>query len=322
MLSLLLAPPAWGKTSLLIELFARGHGHWVYISPLRALAGEFYQRVRCRVNTCYLTSQSDLRALVQKKGRPPTLIVATPETFGEDGVAWARQRDASFVLDEIHLFYLWGESFRPWLREYLYIVGASGQNVVGLTATLSEHWLEQCRREFSWAGYQVCVQDWGNFQWGHPPRSVRYYGPFGANRLRRHFVMGLKRGQTSLLFVKTRREVDYWLDFCHRHHLCALGCVGGEVATFQRQLAKIPRPLAIICTSVLGHGVNLPSFQAVYLSFAVEDAALWLQMGARGGRRGEDFTLHCLNWPGLSLRQRLLTWCKSFLAGEYEQWVL
>ncbi len=321
-LSLLLAPPAWGKTSLLMDLFAKRPGRWVYLAPLRALAGEFYQRVKGLVDTYYLASQSDLAKLVQKGGHPPALVVATPETFGEEGVAWATEVGACFVLDEIHLFYLWGESFRPWLREYLYIVGSSGQNILALTATLSESFLEQCRAEFSWAEYRVHVQDWGNFQWAYPPQCMRYYGPMGGRRLRRSFALGLKRGQTSLLFVQTRREVDYWVDFCQRHHFPALGCVGGEVAHFQKELKSGPRPLAIVCTSVLSHGVNLPSFRAVYLGFAVEEDALWLQMGARGGRRGETFTLHCLNWPGASLAQKSWVWCKSFLADEFEQWVL
>ncbi len=320
--SLLLAPPAWGKTSLLIELFSRQLGPWVYLSPLRALADEFYHRVKNLVNTYYLKSQSDLEKLLLFKENPPRLVIGTPETLGLEGAAWAEKLKAHFVLDEIHLFYLWGESFRPWLREYLYVVGNTGQNILGLTATFSDEWLEQCREEFSQAGYKLHIQDQGNFKWAHPPRSFRYYGFRGRSRLRRNFLAGLERGETSLLFCQTRRDVHNWVDFCQRKRISVIGCTGGGVDLFREQLRQEPRPLSIVCTSVLGHGVNLPTFDAVYLDLIVDHRALWLQMAARGGRRGEGFVLHCLNWPNATSSRRIFYWWKTILSDEICQWVL
>ena len=52
----------------------------------------------------------------------------------------------------------------------------------------------------------------------------------------------------------------------------------------------------IIATSVVSHGVNLPSIGRVIFLYRVQNTAHYIQMLGRGGRRGESVQYHVLNF--------------------------
>ena len=81
-LTVLMAPPGWGKTSLILDLYKSGNKKVIFVSPLRALANEFYERLkRDRFEGCYLIRcYSEVKPLFRqfisaKKG----ILIVTPE---------------------------------------------------------------------------------------------------------------------------------------------------------------------------------------------------------------------------------------------------
>jgi superfamily II DNA or RNA helicase len=77
----------------------------------------------------------------------------------------------------------------------------------------------------------------------------------------------------------------------------ALGCRGGETEGFQQQLLEEKKnnhtgSLFIIATSCLSHGINLPSITNVIILYPEHQEEILYQMLGRGGRRGEDYTVH------------------------------
>jgi superfamily II DNA or RNA helicase len=65
----------------------------------------------------------------------------------------------------------------------------------------------------------------------------------------------------------------------------------------KEKFALTPVPDFIIATTVLGHGVNLPLIKRVFFLYPVKNPDFWLQMVARGGRRGESYSVFALENP-------------------------
>jgi superfamily II DNA or RNA helicase len=63
------------------------------------------------------------------------------------------------------------------------------------------------------------------------------------------------------------------------------------------RLKSQPNPDFIISTTVLSHGVNLPKIEKLFFTYKVENPDLWIQMVARGGRKGEEFQVFALEEP-------------------------
>jgi superfamily II DNA or RNA helicase len=63
------------------------------------------------------------------------------------------------------------------------------------------------------------------------------------------------------------------------------------------RLKAHPHPDYIISTTVLSHGVNLPDISKIYFLYVVENLDFWIQMTARGGRRGERYQVFALERP-------------------------
>jgi type I site-specific restriction endonuclease len=76
-----------------------------------------------------------------------------------------------------------------------------------------------------------------------------------------------------------------------------VSCIGGEAKFMANKLKLMPAPDFIISTTVLSHGVNLPQIAKVYFLYKVNNLDFWLQMVARGGRRGERFEVIALEKP-------------------------
>lgn len=273
---LLLAPPAMGKTSYLLKLLteSKGEYYWVFVSPLKALANEFLDRVKGREDILVKTAES----LVHKK------------------YEYLFQReDVIFVLDEFHLVYFWGTSFRETLFFIWRKIATSKAHGLGLTATYTQSLSIEADgdilRNFSFF-YKIdcgnltlknapCHREWipreKHFSWG---RRIEW------EIIRLNFC-----DDRIIIFVPFRGQVDYWLGFAREMGIMAIGCKGGEVMDFTEKLKICFHSVrVIISTSCLSHGVNLPVFQKVLITYEVSES-FWIQMTARAGRRGESYKL-------------------------------
>ena len=309
--TLLMAPPAWGKTWLLLQHIERGNGVWIFLSPLRALANEFYDNCG-NISARYLIKcRADWKEVKGGKNALPTLIVTTPECLRVDGIEnLARGRQVSIIVDEFHLFYLWGHSFRPTMWDSLLALSCRGFSFVALSATMNETLLRQWRRDFSLACDILVEIDVGNRRFKYFPQRIYYFSPWGKRMLERRFLFLLLarqrigKGKTMLYFCRYRRQVDSWVSFCRRRGILAVGCKGGEVEFFIEEMAALSHtPVVIFSTTALSHGVNLPQIDKVFLSYVVESEDFWLQMATRGGRNGENFQIYTLNTYKKSLQK-------------------
>jgi superfamily II DNA helicase RecQ len=112
---LLTSPPASGKT-FWIKSYAKNFrvGEFLVLSPLRALVDE------CRLNW-----GNDIQ-------------VMTPEEYLCKNIS-----PKVVIIDEFHLWYFWGNSFRPLMWEGLFKVLAQAHICICLSATVSEKMLEE-----------------------------------------------------------------------------------------------------------------------------------------------------------------------------------
>ena len=297
--TLLMAPPAWGKTRLLLRQMDGGDDIWIFLSPLRALADEFYRSCE-GISARYLIEKGeDWGGVRRAKGMAPTVVVTTPECLRAEKLeSIAKGRRICVVMDEFHLFYLWGHSFRPQLWDSLLALSCRGFSFLGLSATMNQVIRREWWRDFPLA-FDVMVEiDLGNGRFKHLPQMIHYFSPWGGRMLERRFLsmLPLRRDATVLYFCRYRRQVDAWVAFCRRQGVLALGCKGGEVERFIQEMDSLSKPPAVIfTTTALSHGVNLPRIDKVFLSYVVESRDFWLQMATRGGRRGGPFQIYTLN---------------------------
>jgi superfamily II DNA or RNA helicase len=105
------------------------------------------------------------------------------------------------------------------------------------------------------------------------------------------------RGNTSLIFCRYRREVYEWESKLISYGYHVLSCVGGGAREFSEKLQQSPDPDFIIATSVLSHGVNLPSLGKIFFTYQVKDLNFWIQMVARGGSKGDFYEVYSLERP-------------------------
>lgn len=309
---LFIAPPAWGKTSLILELYQKCDKSVVFLSPLRALAEEVFQRIKREKGAMMakdLASKYTQELLQKKNGEQKKFfMVATVETFPFDLIDSLSPQQTVFIIDEFHLFYLWGETFRPLLKQMQYAIGAAGFPTLALSAsfekTLAKHWYLEYYQNYS----NLYLVNYGNLNFKTLPQRKVAYVLFGKKLLEYQLtkdILSLNKHERIMLFCNYRNEVDKWYEFCTRHKIKALACVGGEVPRFLEAMSALADSQVIIATSVLSHGVNLPSFQKVYLNTCVENESFWLQMASRAGRKGENFEVHSLNTYHMDGRQKL-----------------
>lgn len=265
-LLLITSPPASGKTyvvSKICNLFDRDSV--LVISPLRALADE-----------C--------------KGKwPEDVIVNTPEEW------LGKKSFRKFVVfDEFHLFFYWGDTFRPLIWEVFYEISERAEMVLLLTATVSP----EMRHELSFYYTQfddLLWIDFGNRQLKNLPA---HYFKAPSRQWVIDEIEHQKPGMNvKLIFCKYRAEV-----FEMERRLSKLGyscitCVGGESKFMKEKLRMNNKPDYIISTTVLSHGVNLPDIEKIYFLYQVQNIDFWIQMVARGGRRGEKYEVFALEKP-------------------------
>lgn len=264
-LLILTAPPASGKTYLISNLIEELKQIPLVISPLRALANE-----------CLL-----------KWGA--SCIVMTPEE-------WLKKRPANkvVILDEFHLFFYWGDSFRPSMWEAFYEVVQKADLVILLTATLTPEmigFIEDYQCQFN----KILWVDHGNQKLKYTPaKYVKAYSP----RWMKEFILeGDHNKGVNLIFCAYRSEVFYWEKLLKEKGFRVWSCVGGEAALFSLKSQVERPPHFIVATTVLSHGVNLPHISRIFFLYQIANLDFWIQMVARGGRRGESFEVYSLENP-------------------------
>ena len=286
-LLIITSPPASGKTywirSYGAEIFPRT---LLVISPLRALADE------CKNNFATNT------------------LVMTPEEW------MGKKTNCDVVIfDEFHLWFYWGDSFRPRMWEAFYEL-VQGPLTILLTATLGIEMQNEIKlMTVHFDSIEWC--DYGNRKLRYSPH--RYIKAASKKWMLDMITLTRKDRETSLIFCAFRGEVFSLGRELRKQGFVVWTCVGGEAAEFSVKVRTQKAPDFIVSTSVLSHGVNLPVLSKVYLLYALENIDFWIQMVARGGRRGEKFDVIALEKPiGIKwnpLSNFLAIWCLDMKMG-------
>lgn len=286
------APPGWGKTQKIIEWHQENEASIVYISPLRALTDEFHKRCHGLKRVYRPIDTNNWQTYF--KCNKNSLLIVTAEELNEERCDLVINKRALFIIDEIHLFYYWGESFRFKIFELWMKLAAHDCDVVVMTATM-EIMLKQKILQDALCNFNEIYQfDQGLNQFQNNPHQALCYPK--QKWIHSEIQCQLKKPQTYpiLVFVAYRSQVERWLSWADKNSIRAIGCVGGEAKTFTENIGREKWQL-IVATSVLSHGVNLPVVSHVFLTYSIEVTEFWYQMAGRGGRRGETFTLHHMN---------------------------
>ena len=236
------------------------------------------------------------------------LLVTTPEMLSYDAINLLASMPIPplFILDEFHLFYIWGGDFRPWIWEVTMGISSLPGSVLGLTATFSEDLQTQWKNDFLRVKDSLFLINLGNHTFKYLPSKIHFFPRLFKRYFHRFFIRELfdNKNRCFLFFCRYRHGVDAWLDFCARHRINALGCKGGEASLFILALKKNPSPQCIFATSALSHGVNLPSISKVFIDHKTKDLNFWIQMAARGGRNGSPWELYSFDPYFTSLPKR------------------
>jgi superfamily II DNA helicase RecQ len=286
------SPPASGKTFWIRSFADSMEKKVLVISPLRALADE------CRHQW------------------PEKIQVMTPEQWLLNKIT-----EEVVIFDEFHLLFYWGDTFRPVLWEVFEALSSEAKLVIGLTATFSAEMQKSIFR-LECGFDQIHWRDAGNQQlkW-IPSRYLKL-----NRRLIERTIFELPCNETSLIFCQYREEVTIWQKKLNDLGFRTWGCRGGEAGAFSQRVQNESAPDFIVATTVLSHGVNLPSIRRVFFLYPVRNIDFWIQMTARGGRRGESFEVfaleppHGLRWSkGKNLVHAAILRLKLLWAGRFNQ---
>lgn len=303
----IIAPTGAGKTTLLLDHFKHNDGVILYLSPLRALADECFERLEKEFGKKLIKRLNDRekleKFLIDLKDNKKRFGVATVENIPEGYLEEMRNNGrVLIVFDEIHLFFHWGENFRPVLLERYYEARINELKILSLTATLSAENLSMYQTFSSLLGASTILIDLGNYGLKRNPKMIHYFHHNQKKYLYKEFWRKLERKEkkeTILVFVAFRNEVDELVDRLTRMGYLAIGCVSGEVEKFKQAIVKQKDSNqsfdVIVATTCLSHGVNLPALCAVFLFYPIQHRDFWVQMVGRAGRRGEEFEVFEMN---------------------------
>ena len=277
-----LAPPGYGKTSILMDLIQKSNQKFIFISPLKELSLEVFERMDKEIDCMFNPDLKD------KNWSKKKMLVVTPEKFQDCFL-----QDRIVILDEIHLFYHW-DNFRPHLRDVFMSV-ATGENPLWcLTATLNSEYSDFLKEDLLINYNDVILLDLGNHKLLRKPYRNIYVLKFWQKYFQRNFHYLLKKNKTSLVFLPYRQSVDDWEEKLLHSELRVIGCKSVSGMYWGKTIKEL-KPEVILSTSVLSHGVNLGKIEQVFITYLLENKDFWIQMAARGGRNGEKFTLITLD---------------------------
>jgi superfamily II DNA helicase RecQ len=319
--TLLTAPVAKGKTRLIVDYYRDNQLRVVFVSPLRALANEVYSRLKEEKATYLLGGDVPhdevcVNFLQKKKA----FLVTTMELLSEEFLEAVAESATPtlFILDEFHLFYHWGESFRPILHDRFLAILSTGAPVLGITATMSAELTLKLTNDLAYHCDTWIHVDYGNHQLHRQPVKLNSFMGFSKNKLERSFAREMnhkKHSEVFLFFCSYRSEVDEKVQWAKRQGYRALGCVGGEVERFLIELEQSEGNIdCIFSTTTLSHGVNLPEIKKVFINYEVKNYDFWLQMIGRGGRRGADYEVYTFDAFHLSKQELLKNKVKVYLS--------
>jgi superfamily II DNA helicase RecQ len=264
-LLILIAPPASGKTYWISQFQKLSSEKILFLSPLRALADE------CKLRWA------------------ESIDVRTPEEWMMKPI----RRDI-VIIDEYHLYFYWGDTFRPLMWEVFYELISEASLVIFLTATLSEEMKKETLK-FSSHFHESYLCDFGNQTLKFQPQT--YFLAPSIRWLEEIILLGPRGGGVNLIFCQYREEVRRWTEKLQKHHYSTWGFVGGEAGEVSLKMKDEELPHFIVATTVLSHGVNLPEITCIYFTYKLNNVDFWIQMVARGGRKGESYEVFSLERP-------------------------
>lgn len=286
---LITAPPGFGKTYRTLKAINRSEDEYVFVFPLRALCDEVYiKSLEFGISTLNLRSSRDIEQISLQR---PKLIVCTCELGHLIGEKELYRRIV--ILDEFHLFYYWGESFKQIMLELFFKVGADGGRMIMLSATISESIKEKLLMDLNYNYEQIFYLNFGNQKLKNHPHRIYFYPQFFKAWMHDDLMTNSKG--VKLVFCQYRKEVGVMAKALTHRGFNVLSCVGGEAKEFCEKLNENPDLDYIVATSVVSHGVNLPNIQSIYFLYKVNNLDFYLQMIGRGGREGQCFECHVMN---------------------------
>ena len=303
------APPGWGKTYKLLAALKKTQRAAVFIFPLRALCDEVYlQAVKKNMNVCNIRKKLDLEIL---KENFFDLILVTPECLNSKSIEYLSERYL-FLFDEFHLFFYWGDSFRPRMNEVLLDILSFCPPCLFLSATMNETLIQRSKDILEYNFEDIYQVDFGNQELKNIPNYIYYYPQFYRSWIFDEIEYSKIKG-VKLVFCKYRNQVKDLANYFEEKGLKVLSCVGGEAKEFILKLQTMKKIDLIIATSVVSHGVNLPNISGVYFVYKVENLDFYLQMVGRGGRDGSSFELHTINMDYFDKRMLIFSILKLYL---------
>ncbi|MBI2522162.1 MAG: DEAD/DEAH box helicase [Bdellovibrio sp.] len=313
---LLLAPIAAGKTSAILEMgrqmCQKGGGLLVYLSPLRSLTNEFHARCLETFRDFPIEIQApkntfEFNQMAKKAAYCTEIIVTTFEVFsGIKAHKLMKRSDAIFILDEFHLLFYWGFSFRPRLIQCLFELSSAQGLVIGLTATFDQLLHAEWQRSALLGFDKVDYLNYGNHHFRFSPDKIIEFPDIPTSKKILEAILWwkicFKKRQRCLIFCRYREEVFQRIKLLQKLGFNALAMVGGQAGEFAQALAKSVAqdkfgPQIIVATTALGHGVNLPAIQNIFITYRVDVYDIWFQMVGRGGRDGRGFSVYSVSYP-------------------------
>ena len=103
---------------MLLDLYRNEIDKIIFVSPLKALACEFSESCKNLRNVLFIEKRAERNEKFNTffKSRR-SLLILTPEMVDDNFLSGLEDTRVLVVLDEFHLFYYWGETFRPVLWE-------------------------------------------------------------------------------------------------------------------------------------------------------------------------------------------------------------
>lgn len=310
-MTLFMAPMGWGKTRSVWGLLEYGE-KIIFISPLRSIVEELSQRPMV-----YTFGGKDKNQIVDDfiKLNDSAVLAITPESIGEQLLLRLLSNNFLFVIDEFHLVFDWGESFRERLINFTEELIFHHQRILALSASIDKHHIEKISHILKYSDYETYLLDVGNYKFNNNPKNfkTRYFFKSTLFFMLFFKVLFFKK-ERMIIFVKTRRDVFLLQEKFREYGVSSQTCIGGEVSDFSK-IERVKNPRIIISTSALSHGVNFKAMTSVFVLFK-PCQNLEFQMFGRGGRFGEEYRVYGLRSEKNLFKEKLghyanAIWTKS-----------
>lgn len=287
-LTIFMAPLGWGKTKSVCGLLDYKE-KIIFISPLRSIIEEISSRQNVLSFNDLENKEQTIKKFCEKKNS--NILALTPESLEPKLLNKLLDKNFLFVFDEFHLFYDWGESFRPRLLDFFEEILFNHERILGLSASIDLHHKIKIEEAVANSFYKVFFLDVGNYKFNISPKNLKHcYFYLWQIKVLIYFYCLIYRDQKKIIFVKRRKDVFILQEKFRELGLRSSVCLGGQVRRFCAE-EKVNESKIIISTSALSHGVNLHGVRHVFLLFKPQEN-IEFQMFGRGGRFGESFKVY------------------------------